>query len=523
MAEYTTAELNKLVQDGIQTIEYLQQASKNPKETYGRSAIQKPATRDRIKAWEGLAADHDYTGGTSSNEKGGRKGDEEEKSKGDTKMDGRSGRQEGGDKQEVKKDPDDINRESRDGEDPVVDSTTVGGTPEPGLPGLGEEGHTGAAGDTVLERSIGDDTVSNDDFRTVLGADHESSSLETTGKSVGVTQVREATTEDFTQIFDEGPAKIHRRLTGIAAYTGPSAPRTSSSNPVKKGIAESTASTHLVDVQSSESGAIPNVHQSLLRQPNSNAHAESAPEGVSDVSTTRSTWKSFEAASYNKDVEDKIDHIIGTLDGITRKLDMLPEIKEEIKNINKKITTLSLGLSVVENYIKSMMIIIPSSGKQNETEGEETNPDLKPVIGRDNTRGLPEVVLKRGELEDLDSETPNDHAQENQAEPSGPKKELNHTNAEHPKPRPRDKHPQLNPKHSTEPLDFNKPNASNFKPQNDYATYMTVISMIRNEIDDIAVREPLIKWVDNNIAEIGMEEIYNLIRESLDNLSNSDE
>ncbi|UQM99533.1 phosphoprotein [Ninove microtus virus] len=517
MAEYTTSELNQLVSDGIKTIEFIQQAAKNPKETYGRSAIQKPATRDRIKAWEGIAGEHDYSGGKPDDEKRGGEGVKEEEGKGNHQVARRSRRRKRGTPVKIESSSEVSDRENGDGENSPTGDSTVGRPPDTGLPGTGEKGDSGSGGDTKHERSIGDDSVSNEDFRVVLSADHESSALETTGSSPAVSNVREATTEDFAQIFDEGPSKIHRRLTGIAAYAGSSQPKGSADHPVKKGIDGNTVSTPLVDVPSSENGAIPNVHPSLLRQPSSHAHAENAPEGVSSVSTTGSTWQSCETPSHNPDIEGKIDLIINTLDGITRKLDMLPEIKEEIKNINKKITTLSLGLSVVENYIKSMMIIIPSSGKNQNEEYPEINPDLKPVIGRDNTRGLDEVTLKRGNLEDLNEEQePPLKDQQPKQDTEGPNRSGKESaNSGKPKRTPR----TIDDKHIIKPLNFDESNAANFKPKNDFASYMTIVAMIRNEIDDISVRESLIKWVDTNIAATGAEEVYNIIRESLDKMN----
>ncbi|UQM99540.1 V protein [Ninove microtus virus] len=235
MAEYTTSELNQLVSDGIKTIEFIQQAAKNPKETYGRSAIQKPATRDRIKAWEGIAGEHDYSGGKPDDEKRGGEGVKEEEGKGNHQVARRSRRRKRGTPVKIESSSEVSDRENGDGENSPTGDSTVGRPPDTGLPGTGEKGDSGSGGDTKHERSIGDDSVSNEDFRVVLSADHESSALETTGSSPAVSNVREATTEDFAQIFDEGPSKIHRRLTGIAAYAGSSQPKGSADHPVKKG------------------------------------------------------------------------------------------------------------------------------------------------------------------------------------------------------------------------------------------------------------------------------------------------
>nr|UQM99551.1 phosphoprotein [Pohorje myodes paramyxovirus 1] len=490
MANFSTSELNQLVQDGIKTVEFIQQAAKNPKETYGRSAIQKPRTKDRIKAWEGVTADHDYTGDKQDGMPGKEKGTKKRKGKGSPK----DNRGVGDEEDSIKREPS-TPSEASDIQDRDVKNTTDEraedrGDTSSGLHQPGESSDPGSDGDTESARSLGDDSVSNADYRVILSADHESSAAETTDLPSNVTNVRPATTEDFAQIFEEGSSKAHRRLTGIAAYTDSDAAHKSAENPVKKGIDGSIASTPSVDIQSSGNGAIPSVHELLLRQPSSHAHAESAHKGVPSVSTTGSTYKSCETASHHQILEGKIDILIGNVDRIASKLDLLPEIKEEIKNINKKITTLSLGLSTVENYIKSMMIIIPGSGKDEEKKSADVNPDLRPVIGRDNTRGLKEMKMERGTLEDLNDES--------------------------------NLQSKIDPKYLINPLDFNRSNAANFKPANDLASLKTIVAMIKNEVKDITTQMTLIEWVEKKIDQLPAEEVYNMVRESLDGMD-SDE
>lgn len=491
MANFTTSELNQLVEDGIKTVEFIQQAAKNPKETYGRSAIQKPRTKERIKAWEGVTADHDYTADKQDGGDRTEKRAAKRKSKGSSEDTGGARNEETTDKRSSSTDS--TASDIKDGhvQDTPDESSKDRRDSDTGLHQPGKGTDLGSDGDPESERSVGDDSVSNADYRVILSADHESSAAETTDLPSNVTSVRPATTEDFTQIFEEGSSKVHRRLTGVAGYTDSDAAVRSGGNPVKKGIDESIVSTPSVDIQSSGSGAIPSVHELLLRQPSSHAHAESAHKGVSSVSTTGSTYKSCETASHHQILEGKVDILIGNIDRIASKLDLLPEIKEEIKNINKKITTLSLGLSTVENYIKSMMVIIPGSGKDDTKDTVEMNPDLRPVIGRDKTRGLKEMKLERGTMEDLNDE------------PSAPL--------------------LIDPKYIINPLDFSKSNASNFKPQNDYASLKTIIAMIKNEVKDIAVRTSLISWVETKMEKMPAEEVYNMVRESLDSFQSSDE
>nr|UQM99558.1 V protein [Pohorje myodes paramyxovirus 1] len=235
MANFSTSELNQLVQDGIKTVEFIQQAAKNPKETYGRSAIQKPRTKDRIKAWEGVTADHDYTGDKQDGMPGKEKGTKKRKGKGSPK----DNRGVGDEEDSIKREPS-TPSEASDIQDRDVKNTTDEraedrGDTSSGLHQPGESSDPGSDGDTESARSLGDDSVSNADYRVILSADHESSAAETTDLPSNVTNVRPATTEDFAQIFEEGSSKAHRRLTGIAAYTDSDAAHKSAENPVKKG------------------------------------------------------------------------------------------------------------------------------------------------------------------------------------------------------------------------------------------------------------------------------------------------
>lgn len=284
---------------------------------------------------------------------------------------------------------------------------------------------------------------------------------------------------------------MHRRLRGITAVVASSGVNSGAVGPVKKGTDESTVSTLLGDVQLSGSGAIRNVHPSLLHQPKENAHAENAQGSVPDVSATGSTGQSNTAPYNNQEAEGKLDLIMKELDMVSKKLDLLPEIKEEIKNINKKITNLSLGLSTVENYIKSMMIIIPGSGKEKTADSVEVNPDLRAVIGRDKTRGLKEVATLRSDLESLESGGHNNY--------------------------------RIDPKYLTRDLDFTKSNAANFVPTDDAGSFHTIVAMIRGEINEVRKQNDLINWVTDSMSKYPMHDLYRIVRELLDDYKETEE
>lgn len=489
MSGFNVSELNQLVQNGIQTVEFLQQGKENIQKTYGRSAIQQPNTRTRIAAWESINPGNDNTSSQSSGSKRTEEGRDPDESTGDTGHDGEHGAEPRSDGVFSKTGEKTTDKQVWNAAYTDRDLSGVGGAAASGLQQTGARGYLVPGGDADTEGDHSDGGVNVGDYKQVMIMDHEMSSAETQGETSSGAKIRNATTDDFATVFEEGTPKIHRRLRGITAAVTSPLPSTPGSGPVKKGTDENTASTLLGDVQLSGSGAIPNVHPSLLHQPSQNAHAENAQGCVPDVSETGFTCKSDEAPYNSEKTEGKIDLLVREIENVSKKLDYLPEIKEEIKNINKKITNLSLGLSTVENYIKSMMIIIPGSGKESGSSSAEVNPDLKAVIGRDKTRGLKELTTQRSDLESLDG--------------SG-------------------YYPQsIDEKYLTRALDFNKSNAANFKPLDDTGSFYTIVSMIKNEVDDVKKQNELITWATQAVENTATSDLYDIIREALDDYSES--
>nr|QIM73989.1 phosphoprotein/W/V/C protein [Paramyxoviridae sp.] len=484
MSDYSPEALQQLVKDGIKTIELLQQSPEDFQKTYGRSAIQEPSTRARIQAWESINPNNDHSGDKNKGGQGAQEGADTSSSKRDTAAYGGHGDQPQGNWDNKETGLQGSDQQIWDAAYHDGNSGRDRGNSTGGLPKAGEGGDTLQSGNQEFEGYHPDGPVDAREYNQISSMDHEMSAAELFGATTQLTSMRSATTDDFAKVFEEGTPKVHRRLRGITAVVPASKAVGSAGGPVKKGTDESTVSTLLGDVQLSGSGAIHNVHPSLLHQPKKNAHAENAQSSVQDVSTTGVTGQSSEAACYNQEVEGKLNLVLRELDSISKRLDYLPEIKEEIKNINKKITNLSLGLSTVENYIKSMMIIIPSSGKAEGKESPEINPDLKAVIGRDKTRGLREVLEQRSDLESL--------------ELTGSVKG------------------SVDKKYVTQELDFGKSNAANFIPSNDPSSYYTIVAMIKDEIEDVKRQHDLINWVSESMAKYPIEQIYRLVREALD-------
>lgn len=491
MNSYSVQALEQLVNDGIQTAQFFQKNQENIQKTYGRSAIGLPTTKDRITAWEAVTeASHGepvQLGGGDREEQGGEQAEGEINSDGN----GYSGEEVPSGSNTSAVQLQGSYNQVWDGENaPPYSGGERGNTgyqyggPDPGQTadtGGGDQPHGGTTYSTV----------DAGDLRQMMIFDHETSAIEVGASKNNTMKIRNATEEDLGNVMSEGTSKIHKRLRGVAAMTDPlPVPRTTG-GPVKKGTEESSVSTILGGRPTSGSGAIPNVHPSLLLLPSQNVHAESAPECVQDVSKTGSTCQSSKAEQNSPGIESKIDLLLGNLEKISRALDVLPEIREEIRNINKKITNLSLGLSTVEGYIKSMMIIIPGSGKPGNGDTPEVNPDLKAVIGRDNTRGLAEVKSQRINLESLTDDPPSLGT--------------------------------IDESHIVKDLDFTKSNAANFAPTNRFSSVLTMFNMIKEEVKDYNMRAGLTRWLEDAIERLDPGDVYRALRRTLDKLADEED
>nr|UWK09077.1 phosphoprotein [Gerbil paramyxovirus] len=491
MTSYSIQALEKLVQDGIQTVEFLQQDPENFSKTYGRSAIQKPTTRNRIDAWESLRSDNDNTHNTDKGRDRSETRKNKSESEGASRIDARDGGEGSAKRQITTSGEKSLDYQVWDAQNITRSGGGAWRDSESGLPELGARGNADHDRDQEPQGYNPDGEVDAGEHRQIMIMDHEMSAAETNPDSTSAVNIRNATTDDLQDVFKEGAPKMHRRLRGITTMSTAEEKAGRSSDPVKKGIEENTASTLLGVIPLSGNGAIPNVHQLLLHQPSSDAHAEDAQSCVQDVQQTGFTYQSDSSAHDSQSIEGKIDLVLNQLEVLHKKLDCLPEIKEEIKNINKKITNLSLGLSTVENYIKSMMVIIPGSGKNESNNDKEINPDLRAVIGRDRTRGLKEVQSSKSNLEDLNIDNPYKTG--------------------------------IDSSFIIKELDFKDSNAANFIPRNDKSSYYTIIAMIKDEVSDKVKQQEIIEWVEQTAETMSLDEIYRILRSSFNEISSEDD
>ncbi|AVM86021.1 P protein [Mount Mabu Lophuromys virus 2] len=489
MTSFSPNELNKLVEDGISTVNFIQQNKEDIQKTYGRSAIDKPSTKDRTKAWE------TFTEGTSggpvsqSGGVGGSKGDKKENSRGGPGTD-RSPR--------IKGDGSDSSKDSKG----TGDDNEAGHAKDPIKPGQGNRSDTGSeqAKHTAVRspdqsgdgKSGRDDTgikVNTEELSQILHFDEETRKVEEDEGHKSTMQIRDATPGDLGSILEEDSSKVHKRLRGITNMTMQDMGNDGPKKPVKKGTDENIASTPSMGKSLSGSGAIQHAPRSAPPRSKKNASAENAQSFVPTVSKTGCIEEGTQTSSDSGQIEKKIDLILAHLSNIDKKLTMIPEIKEDIKNLTKRMNTLALGLSTVEGYIKDMMIIIPKSGKTQEETQQEKNPTLRPVVGRDKTRGFTEVTTQKSNLERMDE-------------------------GQEPKFFFEDRYMMYD-------LDFLKSNAANFVPENNKYTKRIMSDIINIHIKNKKLADRIRRWAWTQLEGEDPGTVYQALIESLIDLKDA--
>ncbi|AAZ82807.1 W protein [Beilong virus] len=235
MSDYNPDVLQQLVKDGIKTIELLQQSPEDFQKTYGRSAIQEPSTRARIQSWESRNPDHDYTGNKNQRSEGAKERANKSESAGTASADGGHGDKpsnNGGDSQNEYQGSD---QQVWDAAYNDGNSGGAWGGPTGGLPTAGERGYPITTGNQEFEGYHPDGPVDAREYNQISSMDHEMSAAETLGSSTQLTTMRNATTDDFAKIFEEGTPKVHRRLRGITAVVPAQKQPGAVGGPVKKG------------------------------------------------------------------------------------------------------------------------------------------------------------------------------------------------------------------------------------------------------------------------------------------------
>uniref|UniRef100_A0AAU7T287 Non-structural protein V n=1 Tax=Gainesville rodent jeilong virus 1 TaxID=3163281 RepID=A0AAU7T287_9MONO len=235
MSEYSNKELTKLVQDGIETINFIQQNKEDIQKTYGRSAIEKPTTKERTKAWEAVSAGKAAEGGGRAGALGDRETGKEgtsQTSAGSTGSDGGITTKTPGSGSTHSRDP---NNKVGNVENSAGVSGTYGGDPgskyntesTDGLPRPGGAAKSGKRNPAVA--------IDPKDYDQIVSLDEETEKIESNPDYATTVTIRDATPVDFGTILEEDTSKTHKRLRGITMAALESIPETSDAPMIKKG------------------------------------------------------------------------------------------------------------------------------------------------------------------------------------------------------------------------------------------------------------------------------------------------
>ncbi|URD31396.1 phosphoprotein [Carollia bat paramyxovirus] len=507
------------IDNGISAIKFIQENKEQIQKTYGRSAIQSPSTRTRSAAWEEYLKNYSalHTGSSTSGLH---------------------------QREDNKRDSHDINRDhgSQDWESGLPNTTKRTGPSTNIDSGWTSEDHSGNHGREWLytepdnrrnDRERGFESPGIDEFKT-SNPKNKTFDSENWGEDVGISGelTKEETSypnyvRQFKEIEEPITPEVFKELMPIPTVSGlvsnsersqvenptqqsvkPKAmPRlrsidndsTFSDNSIKKGIEESTQLNNVVIKSSLNSGATPFVPRSMLYPNLKDVCVETAPKSAKCVSTTptinlkRQESTTLSSIDSDESLGDKIDMLITNQNKLITKLNMVYELKEEVSNIKKILNNQGLMISTIESYIKDMMIIIPGSGKPQSPNKLKTdiNPDLRPVIGRDNSRALNEIIDEPMYFQD----DLTGHLVKN----------------------PKFKEPIAKRQLFLEPVDDNKNNAVNFQPKGQKASLFTIMSLVKSQVKDSKLRNEIMSMIEEYSSKLPIDDIYKIIIDIIEN------
>lgn len=483
--------LQDTIDNGLAIAQFIQENRDTIQATYGRSSIEEPSTADRTRAWElfidktsakdaGSERSQKVNGGKSKKKsktpetnhakaspdvsKPKSSEDQSTSSRGDSGRDGESDPESNGGRRT-------IHTEN-------IHDTAAGGsanTPRASKLEAGSQDHNS---DNGSDRHGVRENIDGDPNQGVEGEFLKAKET-----------VKETNQEDLDKILEETKPVPKRRLKNASAIKEAADSLPPANIIVKKTTGGSMQYTTRERKPSSGAGATQSVPPSDQRGESTNADVENAQDTVQSanqdhkISQNEEFTDSSERGRRLLKIEEKIDMILDNQEKIMRKLDIVAEVREELIGIKKSIANQSLAISTIENYISEMMIIIPKSG-QPEQPGigtDQRNPDLRPVIGRDSTRGLKDVrkSAKEGTKIEIDD---------------------NFFTI-----------PEVDDKYILKPINNDENNAAHFVPTEDENSYEIIENIIIRDAPNRELTFELLDLFRDNIGTIPVTELYNSI------------
>ncbi|UOL48935.1 phosphoprotein [Jingmen Myotis davidii paramyxovirus 1] len=486
----TPQEKLQSIENGLQIAEFIQANRESINQTYGRSSIGKPTTKERTKAWETFTGDKDNT--PRRPQRRGKSLPRIAENESSISDDGnvKSSRhlpagEETGEIEQTTGDNSGRNAESTPLPDEEGESSNIQNSqPSARGGGLDSNGdgelNEGSNNNESTDGSGGSENrrgaVNNDDKITEQGPARKT--------------IVDTTQNDLDKMLDEMKPAPKRSLKMAENLKEIESSLPDYEPVVKKTTEGSTQYPRLVGKPMLMSGATHVVHQSHQTQSDSDAGVESAPSSADSVKMISPLFESIRDDNDKrlKSLEEKMDKLLENQAKIMTKLNSVLEIREDISNIKNALTNQSLALSTIDNYISELMIVIPKSGIDDDTDDFEkkVNPDLKMVIGRDNSRGRKEVMKQSSVMEKIDVGDdlfiPN----------------------------------EINEDYITQPIDNTKNNAAKFVPTEDPTSARILKAIIRKETKNDTLISQLYELIDSSFRIIPMSDIYDAVMELIE-------
>ncbi|AXR70614.1 phosphoprotein [Shaan virus] len=478
--------LSASVDNGLAIAEFIQENRSSIQSTYGRSSIGEPTIANRAKAWELYI---DRTNSRNAGHEGKLKSiNELPEGKGSetTRV---------AETSEIEQSPKNQNSSSGDGSGdfnfrfPGDSSESDIGVWSKNSSDLSDvEGRSISISEGEAEPETSNDVPSqvNESSRDHAreGADQADEQVVSSNDQETTTIIENPSKESIASIMEESGPMPKRRLKNASRIKETVDAIPADTPIVKKTTGENIQLQKKTDKLELSAGATQSAHPSPQIQSSTNADVDTAQDHVHYAKMTEESHPLSKTDTNQIALEKKLDKILENQEKILKKLEVLSEVKEEVNAIKKTLSNQSLALSTIENYIGEMMVIIPKSGVPEDENNHKItkNPDLRPVIGRDSTRGKKEVIRPMTDREriDIDEDFYNI--------------------------------PVVDEKYFVKPINKQENNAANFVPKEDKTSYRIIRDIIRKEVKDPEARDAVIKLFNDSIGKVPINEIYDGIR-----------
>nr|WPV62582.1 MAG: phosphoprotein [Wenzhou rodent jeilongvirus 1] len=328
--------------------------------------------------------------------------------------------------------------------------------------------------------------ISVSDIEKILSLDDDVDTFLETGVSEQGVRISDADPAHLEDLLNAPPSNVHRRLRGVKDEVADITIYDHGGNAIKRGIVESTVSTTVRTKSLYARGATRSAPESHPQPDSTSVSADYVPTLVESVNETdiTSLISRYEDSRY--DLREMLSLTLAKVDMVMVKLKDLDKLSREVNEVKRVLDNFGVAIATLESYMESMMIVIPSSGKTSEMDTTETNPDLRPVIGRDRARGYAEIIEKKVTFDDIKIDDIIDPKQ------SVDKEYLNFD------------------------LDFTQNNASNFIPTQDDETMNILLGMIDDHVKDNEQARLLKAWITEKSMTFPLDELYTMVVDTIE-------